>query len=225
MKPKLITGAAAFMLIFIVLGSVLKVQQKDDVFSGIEDEKVLPLLRHLPRQHGGMNVPAVDGRFLYDLIIEKGYTRGLEIGTSNGYSGLWIGLAMKKNRGSLVSLEINPLAADEARANFVKAGLDGVIEVRTADALEAIPDVPGNFDFIFIDAWKPDYPRYLELVRNRVERGGAITAHNVISSARSMRDFLDAIQNDPGLETEIHRVSGQGISVSIVRAGQSGPAM
>lgn len=60
-------------------------------------------------------MPAADGRFLYDLIIENGYTRGLEIGTSNGYSGLWIGLALKKNGGELVTIEIDPRAADEAR--------------------------------------------------------------------------------------------------------------
>lgn len=193
------------------------IQPEDDPFRGIEDETVLPMLRHLPRQHGGMNVPAVDGRFLYDLILEKGYRRGLEIGTSNGYSGLWIGLALKQNGGELVTLEINPLAADEARGNFSKAGLDDIIVVRTADALEEIPNVSGTFDFVFIDAWKPDYYKYLQLVRERVEKGGAITAHNVTGGSRSqMRDFLQAIEDDPLLETTIHPLSGQGISVSIV---------
>jgi caffeoyl-CoA O-methyltransferase len=194
------------------------IQPEDDPFRDIENETVLPMLRHLPRQHGGMNVPAVDGRFLYDLILEKGYRRGLEIGTSNGYSGLWIGLALKQNEGELVTLEINPLAADEARANFRKAGLENVIEVRTADALEEIPNVPGTFDFIFIDAWKPDYYKYLQLVRKRVTEGGAITAHNVTGgSRRQMRDFLEAIENDPLLETTIHPLSGQGISVSFIK--------
>ena len=192
-------------------------EQSRDPFRGIGNETILPMLRNLPRQHGGMNVPAVDGRFLYDMIIENGYKKGLEIGTSNGYSGLWIGLAMKQNGGKLTTLEINPLAAAEARENFKEAGLDQVIEVRTADALEEIPKVPGTFDFIFIDAWKPDYHKYLQLVRNRVVEGGVITAHNTTGSQRQMRDFLDAIQNDPGLETTIHPVSGQGISVSFVR--------
>lgn len=194
-------------------------EQSRDPFRGIDNETILPMLRNLPRQHGGMNVPAADGRFLFDMITDNGYKRGLEIGTSNGYSGLWIGLALEQNGGNLTTLEINPLAAAEAMENFKIAGLDQVIEVRTADALEEIPKVPGTFDFIFIDAWKPDYFKYLELLRDRVEPGGAITAHNVTGSSRQMRDFLDAIQNDPGLETTIHPVSGQGISVSIVRSG------
>ena len=192
-------------------------EQGNDPFRGITNETVLPMLRNLPRRHGGMNVPAQDGRFLYDLILQNGYRRGLEIGTSNGYSGLWIGLALQQNGGELITLEINPRAADEARANFRKAELDHVIEVITADALNKIPELTGEFDFVFIDAWKPDYHKYLLMVRDRVPRGGAITAHNVTGSARQMSDFLDAITSDSGLETKIHRVSGQGISVSIVK--------
>ncbi len=213
-----LAGVCAVLLLLTGPSST-KEEQKNDPFTGIENEKVLPMLQHLPRQHGGMNVPPVDGRFLYDLILENGYQRALEIGTSNGYSGLWIGLALQHNGGKLVTLEINPLAADEARGNFLKAGLDGVIEVRTADALEEIPKVPGTFDFIFIDAWKPDYYKYLRLVKDRVVPGGAITAHNVTGgSQRQMRDFLEAIQNDPDLETIIHPLSGQGISVSIIKS-------
>ena len=81
--------------------------QAENVFEGIENEKVLDALRNFRRSFSGMNVPAADGRFLYDLIREKGYTRGLEIGTSNGYSALWIGLAMKINGGELIT-EIFP---------------------------------------------------------------------------------------------------------------------
>lgn len=184
-------------------------------FEGITDEKVLPMLKHLPRNYGGMNVPASDGRLLYDLIKENGYKRGLEIGTSNGYSGLWLGLAFKENGGQLITLEIEPLRAEEARENFSKAGLDRVIESRINDALKEIPEIEGEFDFVFIDAWKPDYMKYLELLYDRVVPGGAITAHNVLNQPRSMNDFLERIQNDPKLVTRIERGSRSGVSVSI----------
>ena len=209
--------SAVLSLILLLAISIPEIQERKDPFLGIEDEKVLPMLRNLPAQHGGGNIPAIDGRFLYDLVVEKGYKRGLEIGTSNGYSSLWIGLALKQNNGSLVTLEINPLVSEEASRNFVKAGLDGVIEVITADALKEIPKVPGTFDFVFMDALHTDNYKYLYLLRDRVIEGGAITTHDVISRARIMEDYLDAIQNDPGLETTIHRVGGAGISVSIVK--------
>jgi caffeoyl-CoA O-methyltransferase len=219
MNPKTVLLASTLgmaLLLFALLGNTRK--QANDPFRDLDDDNILPMLRHLPRQHGGMNVPARDGRFLYDLILDKGYRRGLEIGTSNGYSGLWIGLALRHNGGELISLEIDPRAADEARGNFTKAGLDQVVEVRTADALEEIPKIPGTFDFIFIDAWKPDYYRYLQLVKDRMVPGGAITAHNVSSSQSQMKDFIEAIRNDPELETTIYPVSGQGISVSLVKS-------
>jgi caffeoyl-CoA O-methyltransferase len=181
-------------------------------FVGIDDEKVLPMLKYLPWTYGGMNIPAGDGRFLYDYIIEKGYTRGLEIGTSNGYSGLWIGLALKKNGGKLVTIEIDPRTASEARRNFRNAGLDNVIEVITGDALEEIPLVPGKFDFVFIDAYKPQYLDYLKLVRHRVRYDGSITARNIADSGLEMANFVEVITSDPGLETEMFRRHNMSIS-------------
>ncbi len=186
-------------------------------FGGIEDERVLPMLQHLPHRHGGMNIPSADGRFLYDLIIEHGYRRGLEVGTSNGYSTLWLGLAFRETGGSVVTLEIDPESAAEAIENFQRAGLDGVIETRICDAIEEIPGLEGEFDFVFLDAWKPDYITYFELLRDRMRPGGAITAHNVVSQDDHMRDFLAAIEKDPDFETTIHRTSTEGISVSIKR--------
>lgn len=188
-----------------------------NIFGGIDDERVLPMLKHLPYRHGGMNIPPRDGRLLYNLIVEKGYKRGLEIGTSNGYSTLWLGLAFQKTGGEVITLEIEPLSGKEAQENFRKAGLDDVIDARIADAFEEIPKIEGKFDFIFIDAWKPDYIKFLQMLRDRVLPGGAITAHNVISQNHHMRDFLDAIENDPGLETTIYETSRAGVSVSIVR--------
>ncbi len=192
-------------------------EQFPGVFSGITDEKVLPMLKDLPSVHGGMNVPAADGRFLYDLIIEKGYRRGLEIGTSNGYSTLWMGLAFRQTGGSIITIEYEKIRGLEAKENFEKGGLENIIDLRINDAFEEIPLIEGEFDFIFLDAWKPDYIRFLELVRDRVVAGGAIVAHNVIAQERSMRDFLEAIENDPGLDTTYIEVSGEGISLSIVK--------
>jgi caffeoyl-CoA O-methyltransferase len=186
--------------------------RNESYFVGIDDEKVLPMLKYLPWTYGGMNISAGDGRFLYEYIIEKGYTRGLEIGTSNGYSGLWIGLALKKNGGKLVTIEIDPRAASEARRNFRNAGLDDVIEVITADALEEIPRVPGKFDFVFIDAYKPQYMDYLKLVRHRVKYDGSITARSIADSGSEMENFVETIMNDPGLETEMFRRHNMSIS-------------
>jgi predicted O-methyltransferase YrrM len=188
-----------------------------DVFEGLPDSKVLLLLKDFPSEHEDMNVPCRDGRFLYDLILRKGYKRGLEIGTFTGYSALWMGWAFEKTGGKLITIEIDSEPGEKARQNIMSAGLDGVVDARITDAFSEIPKIEGEFDFIFIDAWKPDYVKFLNLLRDRVVTGGAIVGHNVTNYARDMQDYLAAIQNDPGLETTFHELSAEGMSVSIVR--------
>jgi len=209
---KLITILILSLLTFIPLSA-----QRNNAFEGITDEKVLPMLRHLPYRHGGMNVPASDGRLLYDLILGNGYKRGLEIGTSNGYSTLWLGLAFKQTGGNVITIEIEPSRAREAQENFMHAGLEQTIDSRINDALKEIPTLQGEFDFVFIDAWKPDYIKYLDLVLPKMKVGGVITAHNVSSDGNSMREFLKTIQNDPHLETTVDRAGRAGLSISYVK--------
>ena len=210
--------AIGISILFIVLLQTMGLSQTDkNPFADINNTRVLPMLKNLPRTYGGMNIPAADGRFLHDLIIENKYQRGLEIGTSNGYSGLWLGLAFQETGGELITLEIERKRAEEARKNFKKAGLDKVIDARICDAFKEIPKIEGEFDFIFLDAWKPDYMEFLQLVRHRVKPGGVITAHNVLNAGREMQDFLDALKTDQGLETKIVRISSAGVSISIVK--------
>jgi len=189
-----------------------------DVFEGLPDSKVLPLLKDFPSGHEDMNIPCRDGRFLYDFILRKGYKRGLEIGSFTGYSTLWMGWAFEKTGGKLIGIEIDSGPGEKARRNILSAELEGVVDVRIADAFEEIPQIKGEFDFVFIDARKPDYAKFLSLLRDRVVTGGAIIGHNVTNYARDMRDYLAAIQNDPGLETKFEALSAEGMSVSIVRA-------
>lgn len=188
-------------------------------FQGIEDPKVLPMLqcKDLTYEHEDMNVPCRDGRFLYDFIVKNNYKHGLEIGTFTGYSALWMGLAFQKNGGRLVTIEIDKGYGKIARENFQKAGLDNVIDSRINDAFKEIPEIDGKFDFIFIDAWKPDYIKFFHLLRDRILPGGAIIAHNVTNYARDMREFLDAIKNDPELKTSFSEISAEGMSISIKR--------
>jgi predicted O-methyltransferase YrrM len=207
----------AFICILVIVIPIQAVCQGKDPFEGIRDEKVLPMLKHLPYRHGGMNVPAVDGRLLYDIIKDHGYVRGLEIGTSNGYSALWLGLAFKENGGKLITIEIEPQRAREAMENFRHAGLDDVIQIRVNNALREIPLLEGEFDFVFIDAWKPDYIKYLELILPRMKPGGVITSHNVSSQGGSMQGFLKEISENPSLETTIDHSSRAGMSISYVK--------
>ncbi|OGD22033.1 MAG: hypothetical protein A2W03_15725 [Candidatus Aminicenantes bacterium RBG_16_63_16] len=192
-----------------------------DVFEGLADPKVVLLLKDFPSVHEDMNIPCRDGRFLYDLILRKGYKRGLEIGSFTGYSSLWMGWAFRKNGGKLITIEVDSGPGEEARKSILCAGLDGTVDARISNAFAEIPRIPGEFDFVFIDAWKPDYIKFLKLVRDRVTGGGVIVAHNVTNYARDMGDYLAAIKNDAGLETTFEELSAEGMSVSTVRSLKS----
>lgn len=167
----------------------------------------------IPRR-GMMNVPREDGQFLHDLITERGYTRALEIGTSNGYSAAWMALALHKTGGTLITLEVDERRAALAADNFRRLGLDDIIELRRGDALKLIPGIPDHFDLVFIDAWKPDYVRYFEMVYPKVRPGGAIIGHNVLSHRTELADFVRLVSEHPQLQTTIDRRSSAGMTVS-----------
>lgn len=165
-------------------------------------------------QRGMMNVAPEEGKYLHDLIIKLNARRVLEVGTSNGYSGIWLARALQKTGGKLITLEMDEGRASLAAENFKKTGVEAVIDFRRGDALKIIPTLSGPFDLVFIDAWKPDYKKYLDFTYPMLREGGVIAAHNVVSHPRDMQDFLDEIHKSPRFKTEIVKVGSSGLSIS-----------
>jgi len=156
-----------------------------------------------------------DGRFLRVMIASSGATRALEIGGANGYSAIWIGLGLRQTGGRLTTIEFDPMRAKTAAENIRRAGLADVVTVVPGDAFKEIPKLAGEFDFVFLDAWKRDYKRFLDMVFPRLRTRGLFLAHNVVNKQSEMPDFLGAIQNNPAVMTTIVRPSGEGMSVTL----------
>ena len=104
----------------------------------------------------------------------------------------------------------------EKHFDLARRVFDPDVEVRKQTA-RMLPALPGTFDFVFLDAWKKDYKRFLDLVLPRLEGGGVFLAHNVVNKGKDMPDFLDAIQRYPNLLTSIVTPAGEGISISFNR--------
>ena len=166
---------------------------------------------------GQLAVSEEDGRFLRLLVASTQAKRALEIGGASGYSAIWIGMGLQATGGTLVSIEYDPGRAKELAENIRRAGLSKVVQVVQGDAFQQIPKVAGTFDFVFLDAWKKDYKRFLDLVFPRLDKGGLFVAHNVVNKRSEMGDYLDAIQKNPSLWTTIVSPSGEGMSVSLKR--------
>src|ERR1041384_2789437 len=163
---------------------------------------------------GLLAVSEEDGRFLRVMVAGRNAKSILEIGAASGYSGIWLGLGARESRGKVVAIEYDPQRAKEAKANMQKAGLTDVVTLIEGDAFKEIPKLQGPFDLVFLDAWKPDYKRFFDMVYPRLEPGGVFMAHNVINKASEMEPFLKAIENHPGLFTSVVSPGSEGMSVS-----------
>ena len=166
---------------------------------------------------GQLAVSEEDGRFLRVLVATRGARSILEIGAASGYSGIWLGLGARETGGRVVAIEYDPGRAKQADANIRKAGLTDVVRVVAGDAFAEIPKLPGTFDLVFLDAWKPDYKKFFDLVYPRLSPGGVFVAHNVVNKKSEMAPFLAAVQTHPQLFTTIVSPSGEGMSVSYRR--------
>ena len=164
---------------------------------------------------GQLAVSEEDGRFLRALVAMRGAKAILEIGGASGYSGIWLGLGARESGGKVVSIEYDAPRAREAAQNIARAGLTDVVRVVQGDAFKEIPRLQGTFDFVFLDAWKPDYQKFFQMVFPRMTPGAVFTAHNVVNKKGDMEPFLKTIQTHPQLFTSIVSPASEGMLVSV----------
>ncbi len=138
----------------------------------------------------------------------------VEIGTSNGYSALWMLLGLKTTGGKLTTFEIEPSSVRLARENFKRAGFDNIATVIEGDAHEKVKTLKGSIDLLFLDADKEGYYDYLNQLLSLVRPGGLVVAHNMYLGMGDQR-YIDAITTNPDLETLFLSTGSGNIGVSL----------
>jgi predicted O-methyltransferase YrrM len=159
-----------------------------------------------------LSVPPEDGKALRLLTEAAGAKTVVEIGTSTGYSGLWLCLALQGTGGRLITFEIDPGRAAAARKNFQQAGVDAMVTVVEGDAHQKVATLKGPIDVVFLDADKEGYVDYLRKLLPLVRPGGLLMAHNV--GMAGVTEYLKEVTANPELETIIHR-EGAGLAVTL----------
>ena len=154
-------------------------------------------------QHDFWNVSRATGNFLNMLVKMAKCKSGLEIGTSNGYSGLWLGAAFKENGGKMSTIEFWEKRQVIAREHFKNCGLAEVINPIIGPATDILEQWDEPLDFVFIDANKGQYIEFFKLVDKHLSKGGIITADNITSHPEKVAPFVEAIKNDPKYQVEI----------------------
>jgi caffeoyl-CoA O-methyltransferase len=145
----------------------------------------------------GLNTTPQDAKLLRILIQSRNAQKGIEVGTANGFGALHMGMGFEATGGHLYSLEIDPAMVAEANEHLKKVGLENTVSVIEGDALEVLPTMEGQFDYIFLDAVKMDYLKYLKVVEPKLLPGAVIVADNVIRFHDEVKDFMDYIKSNP----------------------------
>ena len=196
---------------------------------GVRESAVLRELRAATASvpYSGMQIGADQGAFMAMLVRLMGAKRCLEIGTYTGYSALAVALALPKG-GSIVCCDVSEEWTSVGKPFWRKAGVAGKIDLRIGPALETLKTLNGPFDFVFIDADKPNYFAYYQRCLKLLRRGGLIAIDNVLWSGEvtnpkaqdkltvALREFNEAITKDERVDLVMLSV-GDGVTLALKR--------
>ncbi len=162
-----------------------------------------------------MNIPRETGQFLQVLALAARATRILELGTSNGYSTLWLARAASKMGGRVTTVERLEYKFNMARANFERAGLDDVITQVQSQAWDIRTGAAdGSYDFIFLDSERAEYPVWLPHVKRILPPDGLWVADNALSARDELKSFFALVESDPDFTTSLVPI-GKGEYVAV----------
>lgn len=189
-------------------------QELFDMLSELEMQAETEKMRGIS---GSKAINALDpdaAKFVGLLITSKKATNIVEIGTGVGYSTLWLAYAASVVGGKVVTCEIDPAKAEQAKANIEKAGMADYVEVLTGDARELLRQRSDTVDFLFIDADYGQYETYFDVVYKQMGVGSTVVADDVVEDENDLADYTTYVQNHPSLES-VTIPLGQGLEFSV----------
>lgn len=139
------------------------------------------------------------GLFLLTVALGAGSRTIVEIGTSAGYSTLWLAVAAQQADGRVITFEIDPAKIELARATFADAEVEDRVEMRAIDGAVGLAAMTASADLVFLDAEKEDYLRLLEPAIEALRPGGLLIADNLTSHEADLAVFRETALADPRL--------------------------
>ena len=178
------------------------------------EKQALAALDEISRGPWHLNVTTREGRVLRQLAEAVGAKRVVEIGTSSGYSTIWLALAVRSTEGKVYTHEMDPEKVKIATENFRKAGVENLVEIIEGDAHETVKQHTEPIDIVFLDADEKGYVDYLNKLLPLVRPGGLILGHDM---HRPMPDprYIEAVTTNPDLETSFIMMESFGISMTL----------
>lgn len=170
------------------------------------DNTTQEILKELEKtQKDFWNISRTTAEFMYNMIVDSKAQSVIEVGTSNGYSGIWLAKALKKTGGKLTTIEFYDKRLDIAKENFEKCGVADIIDTKKGDAATILEYLPEDYkvDFAFVDANKAQYIKFFHLIEPHLNVGGYLACDNVLSHAKKVQPFIDDINANPNYENVV----------------------
>lgn len=174
---------------------------------GITGEQQSVIFELEKTQKDFWNIARSSANFLNMLIKISGAKNVVEVGTSNGYSGIWIAKALKETGGNLTTIEYYEKRIVLAEENYKRCKVDDIITIKQGSACEVLEEICSapdcSIDLAFIDANKREYVQYFDIISPKLKKGGIIAADNITSHAEKVATFVDKIKADSNYQVEI----------------------
>jgi predicted O-methyltransferase YrrM len=142
-----------------------------------------------------LNITPATGELLRMLVVGGGMRRVLELGTSNGYSTIWLADGCRAIGGRVVTYEASPAKHGQARENLRKAGLEDWVDARLGEIGAALPGLR-DFDLVFLDTERSSYVGWWPELRRAVRVGGLLVVDNATSHEAEMRPFVEVLAQE-----------------------------
>lgn len=184
----------------VLLMELYEAGQKNDAEAEVRSKKML-------------NLEPDTAQFLHLLMRSSRRTQILEIGTSNGYSTIWLAWAASVTGGQVISIDRDLQKQEQAAINLQRAGLRDVVDLKCGDATQIVAGLPGPFDCVFFDADRHSAPEQLALLLPKLTPDVLLFADNVLSHPQEIAAYLSAIEALPLFDKVILPI-GKGLSIA-----------
>ena len=163
-------------------------------------------------------LPREAAEFVRAIVTARGVKRGLEIGTSFGYSALWAGSVLAANGGTLVTVDMDPGKHEVAKGFFEQAGISSAIVCELGVAVEVLSRVEGPFDYVLIDADKENCRAYVEAVVDTLSPRAVVLTDNTLTHPEELADYLGWMRSRSDF-VSAHVPIGNGMEMSVCVGG------
>jgi len=195
-------------------------------FPSQEVRKVLKELEESGKAHDAaepeharrmLNLEPETAELVSILARSSGARHALEIGTSNGYSTIWLAASIGRDGGRVISIDRRPEKHKMARENLSRAGLVEFVDLRCGDATELVATLPGPFDFVIFDADRKSAPEQLKILVPKLESRALVLADNALSHPAEIAEYIKMVESLNEFQHAVVPI-GKGLSVGFYSA-------